>query len=91
MLEKIIKAFWVRDNEENIPPKVHNLIYLLKQTKVVLNDDYIQFLTQFNDFQIQGRYPDYQLLIFKYINKEFIDSLLPKYEEIRQCLLNSIV
>ena len=33
-LEKLIKAHWVKDNEYNIPPKSHNLIYLSKQTKL---------------------------------------------------------
>jgi HEPN domain-containing protein len=33
-LEKLLKAFWVIANPENIPPKTHNLIYLAKQTNL---------------------------------------------------------
>ncbi|MDQ1266323.1 MAG: hypothetical protein QG635_1475 [Bacteroidota bacterium] len=90
VLEKLIKAHWVKDNRESIPPKVHNLVYLVKQTKLELNNDDLDFLALFNDFQIQGRYPDYQQLIYKTITKDFVDSLLQKYNEIRQCLLKMI-
>jgi len=31
VLEKLIKAHWVKDNDSNYPPKTHNLVYLLKQ------------------------------------------------------------
>lgn len=59
-LEKLCKAFWVCDNESNHPPKIHNLVYLLKQTTLELNDEQLDFLLVFNDFQLEGRYPDYQ-------------------------------
>lgn len=89
-LEKIIKANWVRDNEDNIPPKSHNLIFLLKQTKLKLTEGEINFLTKFNDFQIQGRYPDYQFQINKVLTKIFSDDLKNKFVEIRKCLLDKI-
>lgn len=89
-LEKIIKAHWVKDNEGNIPPKSHNLIYLHKNTKLELSNDEIKFLTKFNDFQIQGRYPDYQFEIQKLLTNSFSNDLKIQFEEIRKCLLNKI-
>ncbi|MGA2297967.1 MAG: HEPN domain-containing protein [FCB group bacterium] len=90
VIEKIIKAFWVRDNQENIPPKTHNLIYLIKQTKIKLSEDDLLFCTRFNDFQIQGRYPDYQNKIKQILTPETINELKTKFEELRLCLLNMI-
>jgi len=31
-LEKVCKAQWIKTNEDNVPPKTHNLIFLLSQT-----------------------------------------------------------
>ena len=30
-LEKILKALWVQNNENNIPPKTHNLYFLYQE------------------------------------------------------------
>jgi HEPN domain-containing protein len=30
-LEKLCKALWVKSNESNIPPKIHNLVRLLQE------------------------------------------------------------
>lgn len=38
-LEKLCKARWVKDNEQNIPPKTHNLLYLLSQTQIRTTED----------------------------------------------------
>jgi HEPN domain-containing protein len=35
VLEKLLKAHWVKDNDENTPPKTHNLIAILSKTKYI--------------------------------------------------------
>ena len=89
--EKLIKAFWVRDNDNNIPPKAHNLIFIVKQTKLLLSQEQMTLLALLNDFQIQGRYPDYKLKIKKMLTKEYVDNLLPHLMELRECLKEMIV
>jgi len=37
-LEKLCKAHWVKDNTEQNAPKVHNLVYLIKQTNLELSE-----------------------------------------------------
>jgi HEPN domain-containing protein len=59
-IEKLIKAHWVKDNINSVPPKTHNLVSLIKQTEAELSTEHMIFLTILNDFQIQGRYPDYK-------------------------------
>jgi HEPN domain-containing protein len=85
-IEKLIKAHWVKDNENNIPPKSHNLLTLAKQTKFDFTNDQLAFLTMFNDFQIQGRYPDYKFKVKKSLTKEYVDSIVPKISRLRLCL-----
>jgi HEPN domain-containing protein len=89
-IEKLIKAHWVKDNENNIPPKVHNLVYLIKQTKVKLNNEQMKFLTLLNDFQIQGRYPDYKLKIKNLLTKEYVETIVPQIIGLRICLKEMI-
>ena len=38
-LEKILKALWVKNNKENYPPKIHNLLSILKQAKIELEEN----------------------------------------------------
>lgn len=42
--EKLCKANWVRCNEENTPPRTHNLIKLLEKTDVELKEADVVFL-----------------------------------------------
>lgn len=90
-LEKLIKAHWVKDNSNSVPPKIHNLITLLKQTNLKLDKEYLIFLTQLNDFQIEGRYPDYKFKILKLLTKDYVNNILPTFYAVRECLITSII
>ena len=57
-IEKICKALWVKNNEGNYPPKIHNLLTILKQANIVLDDNQQLFLLKLNQYQIEGRYPE---------------------------------
>jgi len=91
ILEKLIKAHWVKDNESSIPPKTHNLVYLANQTELNLSSDDMELCAQFNDFQLQGRYPDYQFKIHKQITEDIYKDNSKKFQELRKCLLKKIV
>jgi HEPN domain-containing protein len=85
-LEKLLKAFWVIANPENIPPKTHNLIYLAKQTNLDLNDKQLAFLQLINTFNINTRYPDYSFKIHKKCNRAFTENYFNKIKEFSQWL-----
>ena len=51
-LEKLLKAFWVKTNIENNPPKTHNLIYLAQGSNLELSDEQLKFLQFVNTFNI---------------------------------------
>jgi HEPN domain-containing protein len=76
VLEKLAKAHWVRTHPENIPPKVHNIVWLLEESNMYLGDEMTNFLKKFNDFQLAGRYPDYIENIDKTCTKEFTGAQL---------------
>jgi HEPN domain-containing protein len=89
-LEKLAKANWVRTHQENYPPRVHNIVYLLEQSDVDLGNDLMEFLGLFNDFQLSGRYPDYERKINKLCTREFTVGKLETVNEIRSCLLEML-
>jgi len=43
-----------------------------------------------NDFQLEGRYPDYQFKIFQRRSKDFAEKILDKIEPIRKCKLEKL-
>jgi len=90
VLEKLVKAHWVKNHEENIPPKTHNIIWLLDESAVEMTPEDMMFLESFNRFQLSTRYPDYLRKIEKFCTEELAKSQLEKVKEIRQCLLSKL-
>ena len=55
--EKMLKAI-VAEATQNIPPKTHNLIYLIKLGEVNLPPDLFDFVAKLNNASIITRYPE---------------------------------
>ena len=89
-LEKLSKAHWVKDNKDTNAPRVHNLVYLLKQTNLELNNDDEDFLNRFNDFQLEGRYPDYKQKIYKLCTLDYTNKIFKEVEKIKEWLINKL-
>jgi len=90
VLEKLAKAHWVKNHTEDIPPKVHNITYLLEESGIDLGIDKMDFLTQYNRFQLSGRYPDYLNVMQRICTESYTKAELDKVEEVRQCLLGML-
>lgn len=90
VLEKLAKAHWVKNNEENTPPKIHNLLALLKQANVDVGDEKKKFLLYYNNYQLSSRYPDYLSKVYKACTKQVAEGELEQVKEIRQCLLKML-
>ncbi len=80
-LEKMLKALFVDRNDNNMPPKIHNLVRLAELSKIELNDEQKFFLDKINDFNIQTRYPDYKLEFYKRCDAEYASGHLSKIKE----------
>jgi len=90
VLEKLAKAHWVKNHEDNIPPRVHNIVWLLNESNIDLGEGTMTFLSNFNDFQLSARYPDYVSEIYKIATKNYTKNTLQIIKEIRQCLLKML-
>lgn len=56
-VEKMLKAHVTRV-EQDVPPKIHNLVSLAQMTQLTIDLDMMQFLRRLNPYQLLGRYAD---------------------------------
>jgi HEPN domain-containing protein len=89
-LEKIAKAHWVKIHQDNIPPRMHNIVWILQESQVGISNEDMIFLEVFNQFQLSTRYPDYLRNIEVLCTKEFTENQLNKVKEVRKCLLEML-
>jgi HEPN domain-containing protein len=90
-LEKLSKALWVKENpNNNYPPRIHDIKHLLADTSFLPNKEESFFIDGIQKYQIEGRYPDYKQLIFKYTTQAYTDELLNEAKKLKQCLLGKL-
>jgi HEPN domain-containing protein len=89
-IEKLLKAFWVKDNIDDFPPRTHNLIHLLSQTQLELEEDDIILMRQMNNWNIEGRYPDYQRFFYQLCTQSYVEEKLQKTKNLYQCLVQQL-
>lgn len=90
VLEKLLKAHWVKDNTDDFPPRTHNLVRLASHTQLVFPPSDLLLLDKLNDFQMEGRYPDYNFSIYQLCTQTYTESLLLEIQRIEQWLLNQL-
>jgi HEPN domain-containing protein len=89
VIEKTLKAFYVRDNQQS-PPKIHNLPRLAAKTMLPLSEEQKTFLADINDFNLEARYPDQKLQFYTLCTKEFASENFSKIKEFYQWLLSQM-
>ncbi len=87
VLEKLLKAHWIKDNAGNHPPGIHNLLIIIDKTSQSFDENERLFLGKMNDFQLEGRYPDYITNIYKLKETTLV---LKQVDSIRKCLLKKL-
>ncbi|MFA5781586.1 MAG: HEPN domain-containing protein [Bacteroidales bacterium] len=87
VIEKLCKALWIKYNETNIPPKTHNLIYILSQTTIVLPEDKSELMLNLNRFQLEGRYPEYITKMLNICNEKFTKEKIEQANHLRLWLI----
>jgi len=82
VLEKTLKALFIQDNNNQLPPKTHNLIKLARHTKIKLTEEQEILLDEINDFNLEARYPQYKNEFYKKCTKEFCENYFYKIDEL---------
>jgi HEPN domain-containing protein len=81
VLEKALKAHYVQDNENQMPPRIHNLVKLAEKTRIPLSEENRVFFDEVSDFNLQVRYPEYKREFQKKCTSEFCDEKFTKIKE----------
>lgn len=82
VIEKAIKAHWVKKNNE-VAPRSHNLVYLSEEAGIEYENEFDIFLGVLMKYQLQGRYPDYKSVLPE---QNRVDEYLNKTKELLQWL-----
>ena len=90
VLEKLLKAHWVKDNSTDHPPRIHRLLSLKDKIQLNLPQDKINVLDDMEIFQMEGRYPDYHFRIAQLCTQQFTKILLERVKELKNSLLSNL-
>ena len=90
VLEKTFKAIFVKNNNNEMPPKTHNLVRLAKVSEVTLSEESEVFLDEVNDFNLESRYPDHKLEFYKRCTKEYTDKYFKRIKEFYKWLKSQL-
>lgn len=90
VLEKTLKALFVQDNNNQLPPKTHNLIKISKHTSIHLTEEQEIFMDEVNDFNLEARYPQYKNEFHKKCTLEFTKNYYHKIDEMVKWLRSQI-
>jgi len=90
VIEKLSKSLWIKYNEENVPPRSHNIIHLLSSAPIIIPDETKEFLLNLNRFQLEGRYPEYMTKMYNICNEQFAREMIESTNEIRLWLLEKL-
>ncbi|MDE3058149.1 MAG: HEPN domain-containing protein [Bacteroidota bacterium] len=75
--EKGLKAIVVK-NTNGMPPRIHNLPLLAEKAQLSLDDSTNDFLLLMSGFNIEARYPDEKLRVYKRSIKTLAKKLLKR-------------
>ena len=89
-IEKLLKAYYVKNIEINVP-KIHDLLKLADKSKINLTDEQKLMLKNFNTFNIKARYDDFKKRFYKKCDKEFAEENIIKIKKIRDLLRSGII
>lgn len=64
MIEKLLKAYYVKVNED-FPPFIHNLLRLAERSQIRLDEESKMFFVTVTAFNINSRYDDYKRVFRK--------------------------
>jgi len=76
-IEKALKGIYTYKLQQ-IPPKTHNLLYLIERIGLNVSEKLYNFIFSLNRVSIPTRYPDNLQRMLKEYNKERVEDILKK-------------
>lgn len=69
VIEKLLKATYIRNTDSNNPPRSHDLLLLAEKSGVETNDQQKDSLDLITTFNISARYPDYKNSFYQNVQR----------------------
>lgn len=82
MIEKLLKAYFVKEKSEH-PPFIHNLLRLAEKSDMTLTEDEKQKLITITAFNINARYDDYKMSFKKRCTPSYSLEWIEKLKGLR--------
>lgn len=89
MLEKLLKALYVKNVDSNVP-KIHDLLRLADRALIQTTENQKDKLDLITTFNISARYPDYKHSFYIKCNHDFTTVNIEIIKELREWLLFQI-
>jgi HEPN domain-containing protein len=90
-VEKLLKALWIKENVDNFPPRTHDLKKLYNDTDLNLDNNWYDFLVIINEWNIEGRYPDYKLKVYARATDEYVHENSLKIEKLTTLIKQNLI
>ena len=84
-VEKLLKGL-VAETQEDLPPKTHNLRYLVKLSKIEIPEKHATILNVLNTASIPTRYPEDMEKLLKKFPKKVVKNYFNETKELRKWL-----
>ena len=84
-IEKVLKAIYAQ-KKNTLPPRTHNLLYLVDVLALVICESDKVFLSELNQFYLESRYPDKQGDLAKELDQKKAQIFLDRTKEVFLCL-----
>lgn len=90
MIEKLLKALYVKTNKD-YPPFIHNLLRLAEKCDMELTEEQKIFLATVTAFNINARYDDYKMSFQQKCTPEFTATWIEKLKINREWIKKLII
>ena len=83
VIEKLLKAFFVRQNRQHAP-FTHNLYRLAELGGLEISDEYADWLFKITSFNINARYDDFKKEFYTLCTADFTEEWIEKIKKLQQ-------
>jgi HEPN domain-containing protein len=82
VIEKALKAHFVKNNNNEYPPKTHDLLFIIRKLNINFTIEQLNLIEIINNFNIEARYPDEKFSFYKQCTREFTFEYFTKIKEL---------
>lgn len=88
VIEKLLKAIYIKNIESINPPRSHDLLLLADKSGIEIDEIQKDTLDLITTFNISARYPDYKESFYKKCTESYTADKMEKIKELRSWLIS---